>query len=508
MFCATCNLHYPDHLNFCRRCGQPLAESSGEPVIESHCCTRCGARVVRGEHFCQQCGCKLLVKAQETVVGACYHCGALWRTGWLFCKSCGLDRDRALLAPVSTPPSPSMKINPLLMPVEEAPKIEKIYCEKCGSETKPFSRYCETCGTDVWEKTSGKLSMAEPGTATGPAIDKYKTHFEGTNIQPESMATLIDGMEYSEVNEAGVKQQSPQSPVIPVMSAGESEKRGNRAALQTLAIVFVVLLVFSGLAVWWLSRTASTKQAAPVDVTQTQPDEPGPNTISKTEIEQPAAKAPEGMIYIPGGTFLMGRNDADKFEAPAHEVIVKPFFIDINEVTNGEYQSFIAATGYRAPSSWKNGKYSAGEERFPVVNVTWKDADTYAVWAGKRLPTEEEWEYAARGNDGRLYPWGNTWNSDLANADRSVNGRLFDVGSFPNGASPFKLMDMCGNVWEWTSSELLSYADKNQKLGIGRVIRGGAFDVAADRATATYRGFVPPENAYDKTGFRCARDAK
>ncbi|MBK8312597.1 MAG: zinc ribbon domain-containing protein [Acidobacteria bacterium] len=137
MFCATCNLHYPDHLNFCRRCGQPLVESSGEPVIESHCCTRCGARVVRGEHFCQQCGCKLLVKAQETVVGACYHCGALWRTGWLFCKSCGLDRDRALLAPVSTPPSPSMKINPLLMPVDEAPKIERYTARNAALRPSP-----------------------------------------------------------------------------------------------------------------------------------------------------------------------------------------------------------------------------------------------------------------------------------------------------------------------------------------------------------------------------------
>ncbi|NBO66078.1 MAG: hypothetical protein EBU88_14765, partial [Acidobacteria bacterium] len=95
------NLHYPEHLNFCRRCGNALAETMDEPVVEAPCCTRCGARFVSGENFCQQCGCKLSQRSQETVVGGCYGCGTPWRSGWLYCRKCGLDRDQALIGPVS-----------------------------------------------------------------------------------------------------------------------------------------------------------------------------------------------------------------------------------------------------------------------------------------------------------------------------------------------------------------------------------------------------------------------
>ena len=202
----------------------------------------------------------------------------------------------------------------------------------------------------------------------------------------------------------------------------------------------------------------------------------------------------------------MGRADGDEYETPVRTVTVSPFFIGRTEVTNQEYQRFVTETGHRAPPHWQNGKFPVNEANLPVVNVSWDDANDFAKWAGKRLPTETEWEFAARGMESRLYPWGNNWNPASANANRETGGRISDVGRFPNGASPFGVLDMCGNVWEWTSSNLLSYSD-NKVLAPGKVIRGGAFNVPSERATTTYRGVLPPERLGDKTGFRLAQDA-
>jgi serine/threonine protein kinase, bacterial len=218
------------------------------------------------------------------------------------------------------------------------------------------------------------------------------------------------------------------------------------------------------------------------------------------------------MVFVPGGIFKMGRDDGDELERPAHIVEVKPFFIDRNEVTNEEYQRFVSATGHRAPAHWAGGKIPEGQTNFPVVNVSWDDANAYARWANKRLPTEAEWEFAARGTDGRIYPWGSGWKRDYANAGRSRNGALIETGRYGPGASPFGALDLCGNVWEWTSSEFADYPGRkiaSSLAGAGlKVIRGGAYNVMPQRATSTYRGAVPPDRFFDKTGFRCAREAQ
>ncbi|MGE0883866.1 MAG: formylglycine-generating enzyme family protein [Blastocatellales bacterium] len=223
--------------------------------------------------------------------------------------------------------------------------------------------------------------------------------------------------------------------------------------------------------------------------------------------ETVSSSAPAGMVYVPGGTFEMGRDGYDEYERPAHKITVNPFFIDITEVTNEEYQRFVNETGHRAPTHWQGGKFPVNEARLPVVNVSWDDANAYAKWAKKRLPTEAEWEFAARGTDGRIYPWGNNWNPAAGNAGRENGGRISEVGRFPNGASPFGALDMCGNVWEWTSSNLLSYIDAKE-IAPGKVIRGGAFDAPSARATTTYRGVLPPDRLREKTGFRTVRDVK
>ncbi|HEX8491885.1 MAG TPA: bifunctional serine/threonine-protein kinase/formylglycine-generating enzyme family protein [Pyrinomonadaceae bacterium] len=223
---------------------------------------------------------------------------------------------------------------------------------------------------------------------------------------------------------------------------------------------------------------------------------------------------PPGMAYVPGGEFMMGRdmsNGGDEYESPAHRVSVNPFFMDIYEVTCEDYDKFIKATGHAAPPGWTGGKYAEGASRKPVTGVTWVDANAYAKWAGKRLPTEEEWEFAARGTDGRLYPWGNEWQDDLANAG-SKNKGMVDVGEY-KGASPFGVFDMVGNAWEWTTNDFEGYPGgqvTEKKSGL-KVIRGGYWGSAIKTAaTTTYRAglAVSGEKDYGNTGFRCVKDIR
>jgi serine/threonine-protein kinase len=221
---------------------------------------------------------------------------------------------------------------------------------------------------------------------------------------------------------------------------------------------------------------------------------------------------PEGMAYIPEGKFIMGRNDGSPDEGPAHEESIKPFFLDLHEVTNQEYKKFVDATGRALPFHWRaSGTFPAGEGEMPVRYVDWDDANAYAAWAKKRLPSEAEWEYAARGGSkGFLYAWGNQWQPGYANVDRNPGERKpARVGGFTTDVSPFGIADMTGNVSEWVQdyySERYG-ATQDQRL---RVYRGGNFVDAPEKSTNTYRWAdfpreIPTEQLL-RIGFRCARD--
>jgi serine/threonine-protein kinase len=213
------------------------------------------------------------------------------------------------------------------------------------------------------------------------------------------------------------------------------------------------------------------------------------------------------MVLVPGGTYVVGRSNEDPLEGPEHTVELAPFYMDRTEVTNAEYKRFIDATGHKAP--WTDGTFPEGRENWPVTNVKWQDAVDYAAWAGKRLPSEVEWEAAARGKDGRIYPWGSDWTPGLANIAAKA---ITDVGRHKDGASPYGVLDMIGNVWEWTADEFELYPGSSAKPpeiepGVTyRVIRGGAFD-GNKKHDAAYRGFVDAGEGYPKTGFRCVKNA-
>jgi formylglycine-generating enzyme required for sulfatase activity len=224
---------------------------------------------------------------------------------------------------------------------------------------------------------------------------------------------------------------------------------------------------------------------------------------------------PDNMIEIPTGPFIMGSDEGDPEDGPAQKVDLPAFEIDKFEVTNADYFVFAEATGYQTYAeqqgigSWRN-EWAVGEDSHPVVMVTWDDAVAYCEWLGKRLPTEAEWEKAARGAEGLRFPWGNDWNTENANVKaRGLRGTSA-VGSFGAGASPYGVEDMTGNVWEWTADWYQPYPGNttaDQYYGEQfRVTRGGGwFDEEAQATAFNRNAGDPTKTATDELGFRCAR---
>jgi sulfatase modifying factor 1 len=224
------------------------------------------------------------------------------------------------------------------------------------------------------------------------------------------------------------------------------------------------------------------------------------------------------MVLIPAGEFQMGDSfkEGQDNELPVHTVYLDAFYMDVYEVTNAQYKKFMDTTGYKAPAYWNDPNYNAPNT--PVVGVTWYDAKAYADWAGKRLPTEAEWEKAARGGlVGKRYPWGDTISHDDANYEGTGGKDTWTyaspVGSFaPNG---YGLYDMAGNVWEWCAD----WYDGNYYVnspksnpegpdsGSYKVLRGGSwFSTDYYLLRTAYRyGYRSPTNYYGDVGFRCVQ---
>ena len=220
--------------------------------------------------------------------------------------------------------------------------------------------------------------------------------------------------------------------------------------------------------------------------------------------------APEGMIAVPSGVFAMGRNSAsDAEETPAHLVQVQPFFMDKVPVANIQYLEFARKEAAHMPPSWQNGSFPPSQgDWWPVTGVSWADAQDYCGSRGARLPTEAEWEYAARGTDERLYPWGNDFNKDLTNSKASGRREVEPVGSHSGGASPFGVLDMSGNIWEWMADDYKPYPGRAPAFDIpadAKVIRGGSFQSDKDHVTATTRNLDHAGTRSPVIGFRCAK---
>jgi len=215
------------------------------------------------------------------------------------------------------------------------------------------------------------------------------------------------------------------------------------------------------------------------------------------------------MVLVPGGKFSMGAGDGDPDEAPVHQVYVGSFYIDVQEVTIGQYKKFMEATGHQPPLYWQP---EIDRPDDPVAGVNGEEAAAYASWAGKRLPTEAEWEYAARGGSMRgKYPWGDT--PDTGYANFKSFGILPVKSLKPNG---YGLYDMTGNVWEWCSdwydsAYYYSSPEKNPRgpvAGTHKVLRGGAWYCDAREVRVSNRFFSLPDARSYNVGFRCVKSVK
>ena len=283
------------------------------------------------------------------------------------------------------------------------------------------------------------------------------------------------------------------------------------------------------------------------------------------------------LVLIPAGEFIMGSDKVDTSgkkeqygfvnplfldEHPQHKVTLPAFAIEKWEVSNGQYKRFVAATGRREPFGWTQNGYNLvrkkleatdvdnlrwiatdyfrldmdtrvmpkeallqamyskqdAMDKLPVSDVSFFDAQDYCAWVGRRLPTEEEWEKAARGSDGREFPWGNDWNPELLNTgdDTDFEEGIAPVGKFEQSKSPFGVYDMAGNVWEWVASWYQPYPGNTyQHAEFGeknRVIRGGGGGIGhyaiSEVFRAAARQYAEPAMTSGDVGFRCAADAK
>ncbi len=220
------------------------------------------------------------------------------------------------------------------------------------------------------------------------------------------------------------------------------------------------------------------------------------------------------MVAVPAGTLRMGSNSpSHEDENPEHKVQVKSFFLDRFAVTNLQYKDFVDVVGHRSPAHWQNGTFPAGKGDHPVVNVSWEDARTYAEWVGKRLPTEAEWEWAARGSEQREYAWGKQCTPDFANY-ANVQTKTTPVTKYPKGVSQYGLWDMCGNAGEWVADwyELKYYSRSPESDPTGppdgnlKVYRGGGYHTNRMDIRAAARHSANPNAYQEYIGFRCARD--
>ncbi len=284
-------------------------------------------------------------------------------------------------------------------------------------------------------------------------------------------------------------------------TAGAVAQKKSSALPLAIAAVLILLIGGGGVGgyIFWKSHRPTTNPPPPE-----KPADPLDVPLKAT------------LIDIPGGGFKMGRDDGEKTEGPAHQINLSGFSMDKTEVSNLEYAQFVKQTGHEPPPQWGGTRPPAGDEQLPVSNVTFEDATAFADWRSKRdgvtyrLPTEEEWEYAARnGDQGNLYPWGNTWESGRAITQESGAVHAQQVGTNTKGADRWGVQDLMGNVYEWTSTKASLYPGNPLKLPDVQkswvVIRGGGYGTPAAKVNGTYRDWFSPTYKNPLLGFRLVK---
>jgi formylglycine-generating enzyme required for sulfatase activity len=350
---------------------------------------------------------------------------------------------------------------------------------------------------------------------------------KGKEIQPATDAHSIQAVSASQI--------PPSQPVETEVQKAAPQRRKIKI-FPGLAIALAGLAALLAFVVWGLpalaARLAPTSTATPVPtMTATLVDTIAPTfTATRTSTPRPTLvptstlgvgstwiRPSDGMVmvYVPAGSFSMGSNSSSS-EQPIHTVNLDAFWIDKTEVTNATFANFVGDKRFTWSNTHSNYYGNPLFDNFPALWINWSDAFSYCQRVGARLPTEAEWEKAARGTDGRIYPWGNgSPTNSLLNYNSSI-GDANAVGSYPLGASPYGALDMAGNVWEWVNDWFSSnyYASspssnpQGPSSGGNRVFRGGAFDSTEGLIRSATRGGGDPKGPSFNLGFRCTRSAK
>lgn len=305
-------------------------------------------------------------------------------------------------------------------------------------------------------------------------------------FESEAEKKTIYSKKPSSSTEAGPPAVQPVAPVVgqPPVAPQPAAQKGNRSPLLISGIAAVVLLLLAAGAFFAFSGLI--------------PSSTGGNEATEEALassDNPALPSSEGMVRIGGGSYTVGVDSADGEHAASQQVELPEFWIDQREVTNAQYAQFLAERDQPPLSDWPEGKVPAEQEQLPVKGVTWDMAKAYCEWANKRLPAEAEWEVAARGAEGRLFPWG-----DDPRAVELPRSGTYKVGTKLTNQSPFGVLDMAGNVWEWVDEPYVPLENSNH-----RILRGGSNDFLKDMA---YRLQGDPNvpTMFASAGIRCAAD--
>jgi formylglycine-generating enzyme required for sulfatase activity len=294
-----------------------------------------------------------------------------------------------------------------------------------------------------------------------------------------------------------VPEQNEDSRLMPLTIAG------------VICFVFAVIIGYGG---WYIfdSRRKPIEKIKP-HVTQSAPAMTQAPSQAQTQSKQHQETkteifAPPGTVPVSGGQVVLG---GESEERPVQRLTIEPFAIAETEVTNEQYMEFVKETGHKPPTTWHKGQFPDGEAEKPVTGVTWKDSADYCEWlSGKirakvRLPSEAEWELAAKGTQGYKYPWGNDWKDEAA-ASKETRGKIQQVKSFPLNKSPFGAYDMAGNVWEWVEDQARD-SDGKPKISHGvplRIIKGGSAEEHMKLISTSSRTEAPASSADHALGFR------
>ena len=366
-----------------------------------------------------------------------------------------------------------------------------------------------------------KIALAKDPAQRFSGSKDLLIEFEGSQPKKKQEPTATPPVEAAKETPI---QPRPVTPEKNPTQPPAAQKPGDKRLIIGLAAggLAVALLVWGINA---LSEPAPIPEPAETAVIAQEPTEGSEEEEPAIELSEPSTASTgstivsekDGMrlVYVQAGEFMMGskENDSDAWydEKPQHSVYLDAYYIDQTEVTNAQYKLCVQAGDCDQPSDTQNYNNSSYADH-PVVYVSWNDASDYFEWAGRQLPTEAQWEKAARGTDGRTYPWGEGIDCNLANFGGCV-GSTSTVGRYADGASPYGALDMAGNVWEWVADWFDGdYYESSPGSNPGgpssgdhRVLRGGSWYVDEGLARSAVRDYFFPLNSYSSLGFRCAR---